>query len=91
MDVVRLYPNILLDEELPALRKRFDERDEKDVSADTLVELAELVLKNNIFDFNKKFLKQKRGTAIWTKFAPPYSFLFMAELEEKNLKKLVIN
>ena len=54
MDVVRLYPNILLDEELPALRKRFDERDEKDVSADTLVELAELVLKNNIFNFNEK-------------------------------------
>ena len=91
MDVVRLYPNIPLDEELPALRKRSDERDEKEVSADTLVELAELVLKNNIFDFNKKFLKQKRGTAIWTKFARPYSFLFMAELEEKNLKKLVIN
>ena len=91
MDVVRLYPNIPLDEELPALRKRSDERDEKEVSADTLVELAELVLKNNIFDFNKKFLKQKRGTAIWTKFARPYSFLFLAELEEKNLKKLVIN
>ena len=91
MDVVGLYSNIPHDKGLLALRKRLDEREEKDVSTGTLVELAELVLKNNIFNFNEKFLKQKRGTAIWAKFAPPYSFLFMAELEEKNLKKLVIN
>ena len=31
----------------------------------------------------EKTLKQKRGTAIGTKFAPPYSILFMAELEEE--------
>ena len=31
-------------------------------------------------------MKQKRGTAIGTKFAPPYSILFMAELEEKILE-----
>ena len=34
---------------------------------DALVELAELILKNNIFNFNEKKLKQKRGTAIGTK------------------------
>ena len=41
------------------------------------------MLKNNIFTFGKKTLKQKRGTAIGTKFAPPYSILFMAELESE--------
>ena len=45
------------------------------------------MLKNNIFTFGKKILKQKRGTAIGTKFAPPYSILFMAELEEKIIKE----
>ena len=54
MGAVGLYPNIPHDEGLSAFRKRFDERDEKDVSSDTLVELAELVLKNNIFNFNQK-------------------------------------
>ena len=54
----------------------------------TLVELAELILKNSIFNFNKKTLKQKRGTAIGTKFAPPYSILFMAELEENFFEKV---
>ena len=38
MDVVGLYPNILHDEGLHALQKRLDERDEKDVSNDSLIE-----------------------------------------------------
>ena len=73
---------------MPALKKRLNERDKKDVSTDSLAELAELVLKNNIFNFNEKTLKQKRGTSIGTKFALPYSILFMAELEEKILEEV---
>ena len=57
MDIVGLYPNIPHDEGLSALRKRLNERDKKDVSTDTLVELAELVLKNNIFNFNERTLR----------------------------------
>ena len=72
-------PNIPHDEGLPALRKRLDLRQEKDVTTSTLVELAEAILKNNIFTFMEKFLKQKRGTVIGTKFAPSYSILFIAE------------
>ena len=41
MDVVCLYPNIPHDEGLSVLRKRLNERDKKDVSTDTFVELAE--------------------------------------------------
>ena len=55
---------------------------EKYISSDTLYDLAEVVLESNNFKFVKKTLKQKRGTAIGTKFAPPYSILFIAELEE---------
>ena len=60
---------------------------EKYISSDTLCDLAEVVLKKNIFKVGKKTLKQERGTAIGTKFAPPYSTLFMAELEEEILQK----
>ena len=35
------------------------ERDKKDISTDTLVELAELVLKNNISKFNEKNFEKK--------------------------------
>ena len=58
----------------------------KQISSDTLAELAEIVLKNNIFEFDEKTFKQKRGTAIGTKFAPPYAILYMADLEEKLLE-----
>ena len=54
-------------------------------TSDTLRDLAEVVLKNNIFKFSKKTLKQKTGTAIRTKFAPPYGILFLAELKEEIL------
>ena len=39
-----------------------------------------------MFEFDEKTLKQIRGTAIGTKFAPPYAIHFMADLEEKKLK-----
>ena len=67
VDVVGLYPNIPHEDGLSALRKRLDNRMEKYISSDTLCDLAEVVLKNNIFKFGKKTLKRKRGTAIGTK------------------------
>ena len=54
VDFVGLYPNISHDEGLSALRTRLDLRQEKDVTTSTLVELAEVVLKNNIFTFMAK-------------------------------------
>ena len=53
------------------------------ISSDALIELAEIVLKNNIFEFNEKAFKQSRGTVCGTKFAAPYVILFMADLEGK--------
>ena len=63
--------------------KRFDKRMEKYISSD----LAEVVLKKFFFKFGKKTLNQKGGSTIGTKFAPPYSILFMTKLEEEILRK----
>ena len=54
----------------------------------SLLEFAEIVLKNNIFHFSEKTLKHLRGTAIDTKFAQPYAIIFMADLEERILKDI---
>ena len=88
IDVVGLYPNIPHDEGLAFLRDFLDSGVDKQVTADTLIELAELVLKNNIFEFADKTYKHIRGTAISTKFAPLYAVLFMAALEETILSKV---
>ena len=45
MDVAGLYPNIPHGEGLSALRKRLETRKEKYVSTDTIIDLAEAVLK----------------------------------------------
>ena len=66
VDVVGLYPNIPQEEGLSALSKRLDNRMEKYISRVMLCDLAEVVLKNNIFKFGKKTLKTKTGTAIGT-------------------------
>ena len=67
--------------------KQLESRKEEYVSTDIIIDLAEVVFKNKIFTFGKKTLKQKRGTAIGTKLAPPNSILFMAELEEEVIKE----
>ena len=85
VDFVGLYPNIPHSEGLTSLRRVLELRDNKQISSDTLIELAEIVLKNNIFQFDEKTFKQVRGTAIETKFASPHAILFMADLEEKIL------
>ena len=68
--------------------KKIGIKEGEKVSTSTLVELAEFVLKNNVFTVGKKALKHLRGTAIETKFVPPYSILFMTELEEEILREV---
>ena len=85
-DVVGLYPNIPHGEGLASLHSLLETRDNKQISSDTLTELAEVVLKNNIVEFDENTFKQKRGTAMGTKFAPLYAIIFMADFEEKMLE-----
>ena len=86
IDVVGLYPNIPHDEGIAAVKEALERREEKNISTESLLELTELVLKNNIFEHNGEFFKQKQGTAIGTKMAPPYAILFMDDLENKILE-----
>ena len=59
IDVVGFYSDIFNEEGLRILRETLDKRKNKIVSRNSLVELAELVVKDNIFKFNERFVKQK--------------------------------
>ena len=50
------------------------------------VKMAQFVLKNNFFEFNNNVFQQTSGTAIGTKFAPPYACIFMDQIETKFLR-----
>ena len=54
--------------------------------------MDEIVLKNNFFEFKSKIKRQVSGTAVGTKFAPPYSVRKKLEtslLEKQQLQPLV--
>ena len=81
-DVVVLHSSIPHDAGLKALYEKLEERsDKKKVLSADLVEMAEFVLKNNFFEFDSKVKQQIPGTAIGTKFAPPYACIFMDKVE----------
>ena len=61
------------------------------MSTEYLIELIELVVKNNYFEFIHRFRKQKESAAIGTKSARPYAIVFMAALEEEILESLFKN
>ena len=89
--MVGLYPSIPHEDVLVALRKALYAREDKTVSTDSLIELAECVLKNNILEHNTSFYKQLRGTAIGTKMASPYAIIFMGDLDKTFLKTMIKN
>ena len=69
-DVVALYTN---EDGLETLRERLVKSEDLKLPINDIVKMAEFVLKNNIFEFNGKVKQQVAGTAISTKFAPPYA------------------
>ena len=60
IDVVGLYPNIPNEDGLKVLREALDRHENETVLTDSLIELAELVLKNNFFEFDQKYLRQNK-------------------------------
>ena len=83
-DVVDLYPSIPHSDGLEALSVKLEERVDKSIATVDLLQMAKFVLKNNFFEFNSK-IKQVSGTAIGTKFAPPYACIFMDKFETEFL------
>ena len=59
------------------------------ISTESLILLAESVLKNSAFEHNMGYFKQLQGTIIGNKFAPPYAILFMGFLKDKVLHYFV--
>ena len=53
-DAVSLYPSIPHQAGLEALKRALDERENKFISTDDIVKMAEFVLKNSYFQFNNK-------------------------------------
>ena len=84
IDVKSLYTSIPHSDGIKACKEALDSSveslpDRPDPSV--LSCLLEIVLKNNIFEFDGTVYKQLQGTAMGTKLAPAYANIFMGALE----------
>ena len=76
-DVVGLYFIILHADGLEALSTKLEEREDKSITTEDLLGMTRFVLKNIFFKFDSKIKQQISGTAIGTKFPPPYAWIFI--------------
>ena len=84
-DVVGRYLNIPHRTDLEAFKKRLNQRKIPRVPTEELIKMVDFVFKNNFFEFNEEVKRQKLGTEISTKFAPPCAYIFMDAVETEFL------
>ena len=94
IDVKSIYTCIPHKEGMLACSKALDDAKANNPSqpnTDVLISLLEIVLKNNIFEFNGKCFIQLQGTAMGTKLAPAYANISMDRLEQTILSSTTLN
>ena len=89
-DAVGPYPNNLHYNFLAAIKIMFDNRTDKAVSIESLMDLAKCALKN-VFKHHQRYFKWKRTTTLGTKLTLSYAIIVMSELEKKLLERYSLN
>ena len=81
-----LYLSIPHKAGLKALREVLDKKEKHTTPKSKLVRMADFVLKNNYFEFNRQIKQHISGTATSTKFAPPYACWSTDKTETASLE-----
>lgn len=89
IDIDSLYTNIDIGEGINSIRRIFQKYPDKRRPEKELLQLLEINLTRNDFEFNGDFYLQIKGTAMGKKFAPAYANIFMAEWETSALDKCI--
>ena len=95
LDVKSLYTNIKHHDGITAIVKALHKHDIelplKRPPIRRFVQLLNIILKENYFEFGNKYYHQLKGTAMGSKVAPSYAIIFMAYHEEKLLQQTPLN
>ena len=87
IDVSSLYTNICAKDGLAAVQRALVKHsDYSEAKIKLILDLLEVVLVNNIFEFNGELFKQVIGTAMGAKPAPDLANLFMAEIDAEIVR-----
>lgn len=87
IDIDSLYTNIDTVSGLRAVKDLFQKYPNTKRPDREILQLLEINLTKNDFEFNNEYFLQIKGTAMGKKFAPAYANIFMADWEEKALRK----
>ena len=80
-DVSALYTNMNIDRSIECVKKAFDQNPDPHRPDKHILELLEISLKFNDFEFNDEFYLQVMGTAMGKRFAPGLSNLYMLDFD----------
>lgn len=87
IDIDSLYTNIDIAAGLQAVREIFQAYPDAERPDKEILELLEINLRRNDFEFDGDFYLQVKGTAMGKRFAPAYANIFMAKWEAEALEK----
>lgn len=87
IDINSLYTNIDTKAGLLTVKNILQKYPDKNRPDQELLELLEINLTKNDFEFNGKYYLQIKGTAMGKRFAPAYANIFMADWEDRVLNK----
>ena len=85
-NAMSLCPSIPYDYGLETLRKRVNDLQRQRYLLRTYCKWRNMFLKIFFFEFDGEVKQQKSGTAICTKFKPPFACIFMDEIETEFFK-----
>lgn len=96
IDVSALYTNIRKDDAIPAMRESLNQRSTQmiqKVPTEFIIQILELVLKYNIFEFGNEKFQQLIGVAMGTVCAPTVACLVMHKIDQqfKDLAIRILN
>ena len=83
LDVKTLYPSVPRKDAKEAVVDALNSRSDDSTLTDTVLELMDLVLNNNLFEFKEKRYIQIEGTAIGSKLGRNYACTYLGAWESK--------
>lgn len=89
-DVSSLYTNMNINRTVACVRKALKLHPVKGRADKHLIELLDLTLRNNDFEFNGEFYLQTCGTAMGKKYAPALANLYLLDFDDQAMNKFRI-
>ena len=88
VDVKGAYQNIPQEDGVNVLYDTLEQRQDKEIPSALIAHLMELILKYNIFEYDKFLFQQLLGTAMGSKPAPSYANIYLAKRIDPEIEQL---